>query len=265
MPNAASRTCLHHFVNVLLWLLIFSIGGGVATLQAQEARRILVLGDSLSAAFGLSSEQGWPALLDQQLKSEPKTRHWEVVNASVSGETTAGGSARIEQAINAHAPDIVAIELGANDGLRGLPLDQAERHLARIITLSQTANAKVLLIGMRIPPNYGPEYTAEFEAMFARFTTFVEQSGIGPVAVNQWELTYINSFPQDEYWQTPADWSQILPGLFGSLFPTDGLGMLLVHRGPSGVTKLSRNAGDCTSRPGPDGGGTTRRIVCSSR
>lgn len=106
---------------------------------------------------------------------------------------------------------------------------------------------------------------AEFEAMFARFTTFVEQSGIGPVAVNQWELTYINSFPQDEYWQTPADWSQILPGLFGSLFPTDGLGMLLVHRGPSGVTKLSRNAGDCTSRPGPDGGGTTRRIVCSSR
>ena len=168
MPNAASRTCLHHFVNVLLWLLIFSIGGGVATLQAQEARRILVLGDSLSAAYGLSSEQGWPALLNQQLKSEPETRHWEVVNASVSGETTAGGSARIEQAINAHAPDIVAIELGANDGLRGLPLDQAERHLARIITLSQTANAKVLLIGMRIPPNYGPEYTAEFEAMFAR-------------------------------------------------------------------------------------------------
>ena len=168
MPNAASRTCLHHFVNVLLWLLIFSIGGGVATLQAQEARRILVLGDSLSAAFGLSSEQGWPALLNQQLKSEPETRHWEVVNASVSGETTAGGSARIEQAISAHAPDIVAVELGANDGLRGLPLDQAERHLARIITLSQAANAKVLLIGMRIPPNYGPEYTAEFEAMFAR-------------------------------------------------------------------------------------------------
>ena len=168
MPNAASRSCLHHFVNALLWLLIFSIGGGVATLQAQEARRILVLGDSLSAAYGLSSEQGWPALLNQQLKSEPETRHWEVVNASVSGETTAGGSARIEQAISAHAPDIVAVELGANDGLRGLPLDQAERHLARIITLSQTANAKVLLIGMRIPPNYGPEYTAEFEAMFAR-------------------------------------------------------------------------------------------------
>ncbi len=168
MSNAASRTCLHHFVNALLWLLIFSIGGGVATLQAQETRRILVLGDSLSAAYGLSSEQGWPALLDQQLKSVPETRHWDVVNASVSGETTAGGSARIEQAINAHAPDIVAIELGANDGLRGLPLDQAERHLARIITLSQAANAKVLLIGMRIPPNYGPEYTAEFEAMFTR-------------------------------------------------------------------------------------------------
>lgn len=168
MPNAASRSCLHHFVNALLWLLIFSIGGGVATLQAQETRRILVLGDSLSAAYGLSSEQGWPALLDQQLKSEPETRHWEVVNASVSGETTAGGSARIEQALSAHAPDIVAVELGANDGLRGLPLDQAERHLARIITLSQAANAKILLIGMRIPPNYGPEYTAEFEAMFAR-------------------------------------------------------------------------------------------------
>lgn len=168
MSNAASRTCLHHFVNALLWLLIFSIGGGVATLQAQETRRILVLGDSLSAAYGLSSEQGWPALLDQQLKSVPETQHWDVVNASVSGETTAGGSARIEQAISAHAPDIVAIELGANDGLRGLPLDQAERHLARIITLSQAANAKVLLIGMRIPPNYGPEYTAEFEAMFTR-------------------------------------------------------------------------------------------------
>ena len=168
MSNAAWRICLHHFVNALLLLLIFSIGGGVATLQAQETRRILVLGDSLSAAYGLRSEQGWPALLDQQLKSEPETRHWEVVNASVSGETTAGGSARIEQAISAHAPNIVVVELGANDGLRGLPLDQAERHLARIITLSQAASAKVLLVGMRIPPNYGPEYTAEFETMFTR-------------------------------------------------------------------------------------------------
>ncbi len=144
------------------------MGAALPLCKPRKPAESLVLGDSLSAAYGLSSEQGWPALLNQQLKSEPETRHWEVVNASVSGETTAGGSARIEQAISAHAPDIVAVELGANDGLRGLPLDQAERHLARIITLSQAANAKVLLIGMRIPPNYGPEYTAEFEAMFAR-------------------------------------------------------------------------------------------------
>ncbi len=166
----ASRNCLHRFVNVLALICLFSIGGASERLQAQETRRILLLGDSLSAAYGLSTEQGWAALLAQQLNADPATRHWEVVNASVSGETTAGGRARIEQAIAAHRPAVVVIELGANDGLRGLPLDQAERNLAHIVNVSQAAKAKVLLIGMRIPPNYGPEYTAEFEALFERLS-----------------------------------------------------------------------------------------------
>ena len=127
-------------------------------------RTILVMGDSLSAAYGLSASQGWVALTAERIgKSHPG---WKMVNASISGETTAGGAARIDAELKRHRPAVVVIELGANDGLRGLPLAQSRTNLERMIKASKAAGAKVLLVGMRMPPNYGREYTQGFERTF---------------------------------------------------------------------------------------------------
>ena len=136
-----------------------------ATTPAKAQRTILVMGDSLSAAYGLSAAQGWVALTaDRVGKPRPG---WRVVNASVSGETTAGGAARIAGELQRNRPAVVVIELGANDGLRGLQLQQTRANLEKMIQAAQAAKAKVLLIGMRIPPNYGPDYTRGFENNFA--------------------------------------------------------------------------------------------------
>jgi acyl-CoA thioesterase-1 len=127
---------------------------------------ILVFGDSISAGYGLPRvEQGWAALLQAKLQEEGYG--YQVVNASVSGETTAGGLARLPRALNVHHPAIVILELGGNDGLRALPVAQMRDNLSRMAGLAATAGAKVLLLGMRIPPNYGPEYTAEFARVYA--------------------------------------------------------------------------------------------------
>jgi len=123
-----------------------------------------VFGDSLSAAYGLRSEQGWVALLDKRLQSQGYG--YQVVNASVSGETTGGGLERLPRALQLHKPEILVLELGANDALRGLPLSLARDNLAHMIDLAQRGGAHVLLVGMRIPPNYGPRYTAEFVQMY---------------------------------------------------------------------------------------------------
>jgi acyl-CoA thioesterase-1 len=133
--------------------------------QAAETRRVLVFGDSLSAAYNLAPEQGWVHLLDQQLAADKAG--WRAVNASISGETTAGGLARFALALQTHAPRVVVIELGANDGLRGLPLDLAKTNLLRMIEAAKQSGARVLLVGMELPPNYGPDYTAQFRAMYA--------------------------------------------------------------------------------------------------
>ena len=131
-------------------------------------RTILVMGDSLSAAYGLSASQGWVALTAERMgKSHPG---WKMVNASISGETTAGGAARIDAELKRHRPAVVVIELGANDGLRGLPLAQSRTNLERMIKASQAAGAKVLLVGMRLPPNFGPEYTRGFEANYVELS-----------------------------------------------------------------------------------------------
>jgi acyl-CoA thioesterase-1 len=129
-------------------------------------RRLLVMGDSLSAAYGLAAEQGWVHLLGERLaQSHPA---WRVVNASVSGETTAGGAARIDAALERHDPHLVVIELGANDALRGLPIEQADANLSRMIEAAKASGAEVLLIGIRIPPNYGPDYAEALRAMYER-------------------------------------------------------------------------------------------------
>lgn len=128
-------------------------------------KTVLVVGDSLSAEYGLTRGAGWVALLEQKLKAEKIDAR--IVNASISGETTSGGRARLPALLTQHKPQIVVIELGANDGLRGLPVASAEANLRQMVTLSQKQDAKVMLIGMRMPPNYGRAYTGRFFNMYS--------------------------------------------------------------------------------------------------
>ncbi len=127
-------------------------------------RTILVFGDSLSAAHGLRPEQGWVALLRARLKAQGYG--YRVANASVSGETTTGGLARLPRELRLTRPGILILELGANDALRGLPLGLARQHLADMIRQGEAAGARVLLLGLLIPPNYGPRYTQQFADMY---------------------------------------------------------------------------------------------------
>lgn len=124
-----------------------------------------MFGDSLSAAYGIAAKRGWVALLAGRLQRE--RLDYSVVNASISGETTAGGVSRLPRALARHKPAVVILALGANDGLRGLPVPEMKKNLAALIGMSRQAGAKVLLVGMRVPPNYGPEYTRDFDAAFA--------------------------------------------------------------------------------------------------
>jgi acyl-CoA thioesterase-1 len=123
------------------------------------------MGDSLSAGYGMSITQGWVALLEQRLRQEGY--EYAVVNASMSGETTTGGRARLGRALEQHRPAVVILELGANDGLRGLPVSTVRANLEAMITQAKSAGASVLLLGMRIPPNYGEQYSREFARMFS--------------------------------------------------------------------------------------------------
>jgi len=125
----------------------------------------VVLGDSLSAAYGIAQARGWVALLGERLKGE--RLDYIVVNASISGDTTSGGLSRLPKVVQQHKPAVVIVELGGNDGLRGLPLAQMKQNLASIIAQAQKAGARVLLVGMKMPPNYGPDYAQAFEAVYA--------------------------------------------------------------------------------------------------
>ena len=140
-------------------------GGEDASGDAANApRSVLVFGDSLSAAYNLAAEQGWVALLDGRMRDEAPG--FRMVNASISGETTAGGVARVDAALAEHRPALFVLALGANDGLRGLPLAQTRANLERMVRAAKASGADVLVVGMRLPPNYGPEYTEAFFALF---------------------------------------------------------------------------------------------------
>lgn len=132
--------------------------------QNAAAGTVLIVGDSISAGFGLDTRKGWVALLEQRLKSEGFDD--TVVNASISGDTSAGGLARLPAALAAHKPEVVIIELGGNDGLRGQPPAQLQQNLASMIQQSRDSGAKVLLLGMQIPPNYGKRYVEAFNKVF---------------------------------------------------------------------------------------------------
>ncbi|UQY34898.1 arylesterase [Pseudomonas fulva] len=132
--------------------------------QMAQAGTVLVVGDSISAAFGMDTRQGWVHLLDERMRNEGFEH--QVVNASISGDTSAGGAARLPALLAEHQPQLVIVELGGNDGLRGLPPGQLQQNLASMIDASRGAGAKVLLLGMRIPPNYGERYTTAFAKVF---------------------------------------------------------------------------------------------------
>lgn len=146
---------------LLIILLFFNINSHATT--------ILIVGDSLSAGYGIDVEEGWVNLLQQKLPQDT------VINASISGDTTGAGLARLPLLLKQHQPDIVVIELGGNDGLQGFPLKVMYNNLTKMVTLALEANTKVLILGMRIPPNYGERYT---EGFFNTFQTVAEESEI---------------------------------------------------------------------------------------
>jgi acyl-CoA thioesterase-1 len=149
----------------LLLLFALAMSASAAAPVTPATRTIVVLGDSLSAGYGIKVQEGWVNLLGKRLASEGYG--YGVVNASVSGETTQGGLARLPRVLESHKPDIVIVELGANDGLRGLPLAASRENLRQIIERARAAKARVVLVGMLIPPNYGARYGQEFRDMFA--------------------------------------------------------------------------------------------------
>lgn len=132
--------------------------------QGATAGTLLVVGDSISAALGLETRQGWVSLLQQRLKTEGFEH--KVINASISGDTSSGGLARLPALLAAHKPNLVIVELGGNDGLRGQAPAQLQQNLAAMVQQSQQAGAKVLILGMKLPPNYGQRYTTAFAAVF---------------------------------------------------------------------------------------------------
>jgi acyl-CoA thioesterase I len=149
------------------WTLLALVSWGlVATVQASPNTRILVVGDSLSAEYGLARGTGWVALLQNQLdKDKPGA---QVINASISGDTTSGGRSRLPALLKRHQPSHVIIELGGNDALRGLPMAMTQGNLLDMTQKAQAAGAKVLLLGMQMPPNYGADMARQFEAAFAQ-------------------------------------------------------------------------------------------------
>lgn len=149
------------------WALALWATQGMALAQPNPTSAVLVLGDSLSAEYGLQPGTGWVAQLKQKL-AQAGHRSTRVVNASISGETTSGGRSRLPGLLAQHQPAVVVIALGANDGLRGLPLASAQDNLAYMSRAARQAGAGVLLLGMQIPPNYGAKYSQQFEQMFAQ-------------------------------------------------------------------------------------------------
>lgn len=160
--------------------------------SSASAKSVLILGDSISAAYGMEKTEGWVHLFEQKLL--PHCSNARVINASVSGETSAGGKSRLPELLGRHQPDIVVIELGGNDGLRGLSPIAMRQNLESMITLSRDSGATPVLLGMRIPPNYGPQYTQLFEQQFQLVS---EQQGVPLVSFFLEGIMEHGGFQQD--------------------------------------------------------------------
>ncbi|WP_073464763.1 arylesterase [Rhizobacter sp. OV335] len=162
---------------LLVHCTLLAAAGAVPGVQAAAPRRVLVLGDSLSAEYGLQRGEGWVALLGERLARDKIAA--SVVNASISGDTTSGGRSRLPALLKQHQPGIVVIELGGNDALRGLPLAMTRDNLLAMVRAAKQAGAKVLVVGMQVPPNYGRQYGADFAALFAQVAK-TEDTGLVP-------------------------------------------------------------------------------------
>jgi acyl-CoA thioesterase-1 len=177
--------------------MVLALSATASAVATAPARTVLVLGDSLSAGYGLAANQGWVYLTAQKMRASHPA--WKLVNASISGETTAGGAARIVGELQRNRPAVVVIELGANDGLRGLALSQTRANLDRIISLSRASGARVLLVGMRMPPNFGATYTRGFEAIYPELARKHQSSLLpfllAPIAANRSNFQADNMHP----------------------------------------------------------------------
>ncbi|HNY47025.1 MAG TPA: arylesterase [Casimicrobium sp.] len=176
-----------------------------------KSAHILIVGDSLSAGYGLSSGEGWVDLLTKKLTAEKFSA--TVTNASISGDTTAGGLSRLPALLAKHKPTLVVIELGGNDGLRGSPVAAARANLLKMAELSKAAGAKVLMVGMRMPPNFGPSYTAQFEAMYGEVAKAVN-GGLVPFFLEK-IATDLSKFQADRIHPTAA----AQPALLDTVWP----------------------------------------------
>jgi acyl-CoA thioesterase-1 len=164
-----SRRRFLHFSAGLVAALACTFGAGSAGAAPAGGHEIVVVGDSISAEFGLARGTGWVALLGQRLAAEKLP--WTAVNASISGDTTSGGLARLPTVLKQQHPQVVVIELGGNDALRGLPMSATRKNLDAMATLAAASGARVLIAGMMVPPNYGRKYQADFAQMYADVAT----------------------------------------------------------------------------------------------
>jgi acyl-CoA thioesterase I len=198
---------------------LLAAGPGESAAQARpRAGPLLVVGDSLSAEYGLERGTGWVALLQQRLQREKIAI--EVVNASISGDTTSGGRSRLPALLAEHKPGIVVIELGGNDALRGLPLNMTQANLGAMAQAAKAAGARVLLVGMQLPPNYGQKYTQDFAALFASVAKaegtalvpfFLKDVGDGPDADKLFQADRIHPNAQAQARMLDNVWPVLKP------------------------------------------------------
>ncbi|MCG2633871.1 MAG: arylesterase [Gammaproteobacteria bacterium] len=205
--------CSVRSIAVIIFLLLTIGGCQSETGRPLPAGTILVLGDSLSAGYNLPPEKAWPALMRETLLHEGYS--YQLVNASISGDTTAGGLARLPELLERNAPVLVMIELGANDGLRGQPLLQMKNNLAAVIAAVQAQGAEVMLLGMQLPPNFGPGYTRDFAKIYfdlaEQYHTALMPFLLEPIA------TSYDHFLEDGLHPNAAGQQLVATAVFGSL------------------------------------------------
>lgn len=204
--------------SLLLVMVLFALVAAPVSAEARTpatTRTVLVMGDSLSAAYGMPVSQGWVSLLGRRLKATHPG--WTVANASVSGETTEGGLARLPRQLQRVRPAVVVIELGANDGLRGLPLARMRSNLERMVKLSQASGARVLIVGMRMPPNLGRAYTEGFHNNYIQvarqYRTGLVPFFLAPIMLDR------RAFQPDNLHPTAAAQGRLLDVVWPSLRP----------------------------------------------